>query len=68
MCIRDRTWEKLREVAETYERATASDTRAMMVNSNRKPRQKKSQTETQVEKGKQIRNMILTKKKNWRAQ
>ena len=28
------TWEKLREVAETYERATASDTRAMMVNSN----------------------------------
>ena len=29
----DLTWEKLREVAETYERATASDTRAMMVNS-----------------------------------
>ena len=30
----DLTWEKLREVAEMYERATASDTRAMMVNSN----------------------------------
>ena len=30
----DLTCEKLREVAETYERATASDTRAMMVNSN----------------------------------
>ena len=28
------TWEKLRDVAETYERATASDARAMMVNSN----------------------------------
>ena len=28
------TWERLRDVAETYERATASDTRAMMVNSN----------------------------------
>ena len=28
------TWGKLREVAETYERATASDMRAMMVNSN----------------------------------
>ena len=32
----DLTWEKLREVAETYERATASDTRAMMVNSGNK--------------------------------
>ena len=30
------TWEKLRDVAETYERATASDTRAMMVNYNNK--------------------------------
>ena len=28
------TWEKLRDVTETYERATASDARAMMVNSN----------------------------------
>ena len=28
------TGERLRDVAETYERATASDTRAMMVNSN----------------------------------
>ena len=28
------TWERLRDVAKTYERATASDTRAMMVNSN----------------------------------
>ena len=28
------TWEKLRDVAETYKRATASDARAMMVNSN----------------------------------
>ena len=28
------TWEKLGDVAETYERATASDARAMMVNSN----------------------------------
>ena len=27
------TWERLRGVAETYERATASDARAMMVNS-----------------------------------
>ena len=30
------TWEKLRDVAETYELATASDNRAMMVNSNRR--------------------------------
>ena len=30
------TWEKLRDVAETYERATASDNRDMMVNSNRR--------------------------------
>ena len=28
------TWEKLRDVAKTYKRATASDARAMMVNSN----------------------------------
>ena len=28
------TWEKLRDVAETYKRATASDARAIMVNSN----------------------------------
>ena len=28
------TWERLKDVAETYERATASDARAMMVNSN----------------------------------
>ena len=28
------TWERLRDVAETYERATASDARTMMVNSN----------------------------------
>ena len=28
------TWERLRDVAEKYERATASDARAMMVNSN----------------------------------
>ena len=28
------TWERLRDVAETYERATTSDARAMMVNSN----------------------------------
>ena len=28
------TRERLRDVAETYKRATASDTRAMMVNSN----------------------------------
>ena len=30
------TWERLRDVAETYERATAFDARAMMVNSNRR--------------------------------
>ena len=30
------TWQKLRNVAETYKRATASDARAMMVNSNRR--------------------------------
>ena len=28
------TWERLKDVAEKYERATASDARAMMVNSN----------------------------------
>ena len=32
------TWEKLRDVAETYERATVFDARAMMVNSNRSVR------------------------------
>ena len=30
------TWEKLKDVAEVYERATTSDNRAMMVNSNKK--------------------------------
>ena len=30
------TWDKLKEVVEVYERATASDNRAMLVNSNKK--------------------------------
>ena len=39
------TWEKLRDVAETYERATASDNRAMMVNSNRRNGRKNQSTQ-----------------------
>ena len=39
------TWEKLRVVAETYERATASDNRAMMVNSNRRNGRKNQSTQ-----------------------
>ena len=30
------TWEKLKDVAEVYERASASDNRAVLVNSNKK--------------------------------
>ena len=39
------TWEKLRDVAETYERATASDKRAMMINSNRRNGRKNKSTQ-----------------------
>ena len=38
------TWEKLKDVAEVYERATASDKRAMMVNSNKKNWKKNQNT------------------------
>ena len=34
------TWEKLKNVAEVYERATASDNKAMMVNSKKKELEK----------------------------
>ena len=40
------TWEKLKDVAEVYERATASDNRAMLVNSNRKNWKKNQNTQT----------------------
>ena len=34
------TWEKLKDVAEVYKRATASDNKAMMVNSKKKNRKR----------------------------
>ena len=39
------TWEKLKDVAEVYERATASDNWAMLVNSNKKNWKKNQSTQ-----------------------
>ena len=40
------TWEKLKDVAEVYERATVSDNRAMLVNSNKKNWKKNQNAQT----------------------
>ena len=40
------TWEKLKDVAEVYKRVTASDNRAMMVNSNKKNWKKNQNAQT----------------------
>ena len=39
------TWEKLKDVAEVYERATASENRAMLVNSNKRNWKKNQSTQ-----------------------
>ena len=41
------TWEKLKDVAEVYERATASDNRAMLVNSIKKLEKEPKRTKHQ---------------------
>ena len=40
------TWEKLRDVAEVYERVTASDNRVILVNSNKKNWKKNQNTQS----------------------